>query len=368
MAKEVVSIVKCLSYKNNQVRTALLVSLKNINFQFKKNMKVLIKPNLLSATLPEKAITTHPVIIEELCKILKEHNAKIYIGESSSFDTDQAFETCGINKLAKYSKIINFEASEKKDFNLGKHTHRVPLPKILFQVDLVINIAKMKTHGLTLATLCAKNLYGSIPGRLKEQYHRILKTPKDFAKFIVNLERTIKPELNIIDGVVGIEGNGPAASGTIIKPELIIASRSAPAADIIATKIMGFKTNSVLTNKLSHLKEHEILAIGNAKDIKLKFKKPSTYTIPFFMWLMKLFPNPKINFDEELCKRCHLCERKCPVQAITLATDDGYPICNYKKCIRCLCCIEVCPHKSVFLKEHWTKKVVIKAGKKIIKY
>ncbi|MBU3913138.1 MAG: DUF362 domain-containing protein [Nanoarchaeota archaeon] len=368
MQKEAVSVVKCASYNNQEVRTALLSSLRNINFQFKKNIRVLIKPNLLSATLPEKAITTHPVIIEELCKILQKHKCKIYIGESSAFDTDQALETCGMNKLSKYAKIINFESSEKKDFNLGRKVHRIPLPKILFQVDLVINVAKMKTHGLTLATLCAKNLYGCIPGRLKEQLHKILKTPKDFAKFIVKLERTIKPELNIIDGVVGIEGNGPAASGTLINPGLIITSKSAPAADIIATRIMGFRPKSVLTNRYSHINEKDIETIGNSKDTRFKFKKPSTFTIPFFMWLTKLFPNPKINFDKKLCKRCHICEKKCPVNAITLKTKDSFPICNWKTCIRCLCCIEVCPHKSVFLKEHWTKELLMKAGKKIIKY
>ena len=363
-----VSVVRCSSYKNEEVRKALESSLKNIDFQFKQGMKVLIKPNLLSATLPEKAITTNPVILEELCKILKKHNAQIWIGDSSAVDTDQALETCGMNKLSKYAKIINLEGEKKKDFNLGKKTHRIPLPKILFNVDLIINVAKMKTHGLTLASLCVKNLYGCIPGRLKEQIHRILKTPTDFARFLVKLEETINPHLNIIDGVVGIEGNGPASSGTIIKPGLIIAGKKAPAVDIIATEIMGFSKNSVKTNKLSRIKRDEIEVVGNAKDTRLKFKKPSTYTIPFFMALMKVFPQAKIEFNKELCKRCHLCETKCPVKAITLNTDDGFPKCNWKKCIRCLCCIEVCPHKSVYLKEHWTKKLLMKAGKKVIKY
>jgi len=363
-----VSVVKCSTYKNEEVRKALESSLKNIDFQFKHGMKVLIKPNLLSATLPEKAITTNPIIIEELCKILKKRNAQIWIGDSSAFDTDQALETCGMNKLSKYAKIINLEGEKKKDFNLGKNTHRIPLPKILFNVDLVINVAKMKTHGLTLASLCVKNLYGCIPGRLKEQLHRILKTPKDFSKLLLSLEETINPHLNIIDGIVGIEGDGPAASGTIIKPGLILAGRKAPAVDIIATEIMGFSKNSVKTNKLSKISRKEIEVIGNAKDIRLKFKKPSTYTIPIFMALMKVFPQAKIEFNKELCKRCHLCETKCPVKAITLNTDDGFPKCNWKKCIRCLCCIEVCPHKSVYLKEHWTKELLMKVGKKVIKY
>jgi uncharacterized protein (DUF362 family) len=368
MVKEVVSVVRCNSYKNEEVRRALEASLKNINFQFKKNSKVLIKPNLLSASKPELAITTHPVIIEELCKILQEHKCKIYIGESSAMDTDQAFETCGMNKLKKYAEIINFEASEKKNFNLGKKTHRVPLPKILFQVDLVINVAKLKTHGLTQLTLCTKNLYGCIPGRLKEQYHRILTSPKEFAKFLVNLERTINPQLNIIDGVIGIEGNGPAASGKVINSNLIFAGTSAPATDIIASEVSGFRPNSVYTNKFSKIKRKDIETVGNAQNIRLKFEKPSTHSIQTLMFFNKLFPKSRIEFDKELCKRCHLCEKKCPVKAITLKTTDGYPNCNWKKCIQCLCCIEVCPSRAVHLHDHWSKTLIAKIAKKVIKY
>ncbi|MDD5193985.1 MAG: DUF362 domain-containing protein, partial [Candidatus Nanoarchaeia archaeon] len=193
-----VSVVKCASYNNSDVRKALLSNLKNINFQFKKNSKILIKPNLLSPMHPKKAITTHPIIIEELCKILKEYNCEIYIGESSAMETDSAFQVCGISKLKKYAKIINFEKEDKKFFDFGRKMHRIPLPKILFSVDLVINIAKMKTHGLTQVTLCTKNLYGTIPGELKSEIHKILPSPKDFSRLLMHLEQTIKPELNII--------------------------------------------------------------------------------------------------------------------------------------------------------------------------
>jgi len=368
MQKEIVSVVKCSSYKNEEVRKALESSLKNINFEFKKGTKVLIKPNLLSASLPERAITTHPIILEELCKILKKYDAKIYIGDSSAFDTDQALETCGINKLSKYAEIINFESQPKKFFNLGKRTHRVPLPKILFDVDLVINVAKLKTHALTQVTLCTKNLYGCIPGRLKEQYHKLLHTPKSFAKFIVKIEETIKPQLNILDGVTGIEGNGPASSGKKIQSNLIFAGKNAPAVDIIASEIMGFRPNSIPTNKLSHLKRKHIETIGNGKELKLNFEKPTTHSIQAFMFLNALFPKSKITFNKEICKRCHLCEKKCPVRAITLKTEDGFPICNWKKCIQCLCCIEVCPHKAVYLRDHWSKIAVRYIAKKVIKF
>ena len=166
-----VSVIKCNSYKKEIVKKALKESLNLINFKFHKGMKILIKPNLLLPCKPEKAITTHPVIIEELCKILSKHKAEIHIGDSASNNTNLALEVCGIRGLEKYAKIINFESEEQKIVQIDK-VGKVLLPKILFDVDLVINLAKMKTHSLTGVTLCIKNLYGCIPGRLKEEYHR----------------------------------------------------------------------------------------------------------------------------------------------------------------------------------------------------
>lgn len=364
--KEVVSIVKCASYEKKKVRKALLASLKNINFHIQKNIKVLIKPNLLSPAKPEKAITTHPVIIEELCKILKEHNCQIFIGESSAYNTDLAFKVCGLKKLEKYAKLVNFESEEKimHDFPNAK---KVPLPAILFKVDLIINLAKMKTHGLTMATLCVKNLYGCVPGEMKMLYHKTLHSPSSFSHLLISLCKQIKPELNIIDGIIGIEGDGPGATGKPIKSKLIIAGKNPFATDIITSEIMGFKPNSIYTNKLSGIKRENILVLGNGKDIKLDFKKPKTHSIRFLLFLMNLFPKSKISFDKEKCKKCHLCEQKCPVKVISLNTKDGFPECEHKNCIHCLCCIEVCPHKAIFLKQHWTKELMTTIARKMVK-
>lgn len=368
MEKEKVSVVKCENYNPELVGKALEESLQNINFHFRKGMRVLIKPNLLSPASPDKAITTNPVVVEELCKILKKNKCKIYIGESSSMNTDLAFKKCGINKLEKYAKIVNFEAQDKKFFDFGEHMHRVPLPKILFDVDLVINLAKMKTHGLTFVTLSVKNLYGCIPGELKSRYHNILPSIKKFSHLLIKVEETIKPGLNIIDGIVGMEGNGPGAAGERISSKVIVAGKDAFAVDIISSKIMGFDPKEIYTNRFSRYKHHEIEVLGSGKDVKLKFKKPSSASIPFFLHLSGLIPKSHITFDKEKCKKCHLCETKCPAKAISLKTGDGYPFCNWNKCISCLCCIEVCPNSAVILKEHWVRKLLKIIAKVFIKY
>jgi len=366
--KYVVAVENCNSYKNIEVKRALLNCLREIDFSFSKIKNVLIKPNLLSPAGPDKAITTHPTVIEELCKILKEKGVKkIYIGDSSAYSTDSALKVCGMKQLEKYPyvKVINFEAEDKRFFNFGKQMTKVPLPKIAFQVDLVINVAKMKTHGLTLVTLCGKNLYGCIPGSLKEKYHAILPSPKRFARLIHKIDETINPQLNIIDGVTGIESEGPAASGKIKNSKLILASKSIGAIDIVGSRIMGFNPKSIYINKLVRIKEKNIEVKGSAKDVRLKFIRPKSANIIIFLRLSSLFPKPKIKFDYSKCTKCGTCGKKCPVGAITY---NPYPVWDSKKCIRCLCCIEVCPAKAISLEQPWIRRALEDIGKKFIKY
>ncbi|MDD5194025.1 MAG: 4Fe-4S binding protein, partial [Candidatus Nanoarchaeia archaeon] len=165
--------------------------------------------------------------------------------------------------------------------------------------------------------------------------------------------------------VIGLEGNGPGASGTPVKSKLIMASKSAPAIDIIASEIMGFNPKTIYTNRLSKINREQIQVIGEYK--KLNFKKPSSSSIKNLMFLGRLFPRPKITFDKKKCKKCHTCEKKCPVQAISLKTKDKFPECDHKKCIHCLCCVEVCPYDAIFLKESYTQALLTRVAKKIIK-
>jgi len=364
--KEIVSIVKCESYSSKLLRDKLIESLNNINFNLDKfkGKTVLIKPNLLSPQEPGTGVTTNPSIIEELCKILKENNIKeIIIGESSAYDTDKALEKCGINKLKKYAKIINFEKESKKLFQLEEN-QQISLPEILFKVDLVINFAKLKTHGLTNVTLCTKNLYGCVPGKLKEKLHQIYPGAKEFSILLNRIEMQIKPKLCFIDGIIGLEGEGPGASGIPINSNVIIAGKSCGPVDIIATEIMGFKPNSIYTNKNYNLERKDIETVGDGKEIRLKFKKPSTMTISAFLWLNKLLPKPKIIADPEKCIRCGICVKKCPVKALSL---KPHAICDHKICIKCLCCVEVCPQDAIHLEEAKIKRLISSTVYKIRK-
>ena len=87
--------------------------------------------------------------------------------------------------------------------------------------DIIINLPKLKTHGLTTITCAVKNLFGLIPGLEKSQWHMKAPGREGFAELLLDLNEALmhglsepKPMLHLVDAVVGQEGNGPGPSGT----------------------------------------------------------------------------------------------------------------------------------------------------------
>ena len=173
---EKVAIVKCKSYKQSEVDKAIAKVLKLGEIEFPKRKKVLIKPNIVVCNAKNPiAVLTNSSIVEAVCKILKKNNCQIYIGESSFMDTDVAFKKSGIERVAKkYGKLIIFEQDKLvkiKDAK-AKVLKNFYVSKTLKNVDLIINIPKLKTHQLTKYTGAIKNLYGCIPGGMKQKFHK----------------------------------------------------------------------------------------------------------------------------------------------------------------------------------------------------
>ncbi len=358
-----VSINYCDSYEDIKINHVLEKTFSDLEISFKRGMKVLIKPNLMSPAKPEKAITTHPVILEEICKILKKSDVEIFIGESSFHKTEIAFDICQIRALGRYGQLVNFEKQPVQMMTFNDTIKEVPLPKILFEVDLIINVAKLKTHSLTGGvSLCVKNLYGCIPGAIKQGYHKLLTTPRSFSKFLVQLHNRIVPQLNIIDGVMGLEGDGPGVSGKPICSNLIIAGNSALAVDIVASEIMGFRVKDIFTNYYSGLCQSDIETVGDGQDVRLDFEKPLSASIPYFQFLSRFIPKSRIDFNLELCTSCGLCRDKCPSFAISL---DSFPKCDNRLCVRCYCCMEACPCGAVYLREHYIRSLLRNFAKKM---
>ena len=356
MAK--VSVLKCNSYDKNLVYKTIKSSLKLIDFKFKKNSKILLKPNVLNPYRPEEGITTHPAIIETVCRLLKENKCKITIGDSSGFfkgGTKKAFKVTGIEEAAKKcnAKLVPFEATKLikiKDKN-AVILKEITISSIIKEADLIINLPKLKTHSLTKYTGAVKNLFGCVPGALKQKYHLIGKNEKGFSHLLLDIYQNIRPELNIIDGIIGIEGNGPSREGKRKKAGLIIASKNAVALDLVASEIIGFKAKDIFTNKYAIERKllNEKIEVLGEKNIRVPYKKPVvTQSKLSFLenlgyFIVQVYPY----LNKEKCKKCGLCAEVCPVNAIKM---KDYPVFNRKKCIACFCCHELCPSAAISLK------------------
>ena len=346
-----VAVLSCRSYKQSEVDAAVRKAIELIGFEFERGMTVLLKPNILG-TYPKNqfATTTHPAMVTAVCKILKKHGCKIYIGDSSFAGTEVAMKASGIWAVAKrYGVPLVFEEQKLKTIkdSSAKVLKSFPIPGIVKKVDLVINMPKMKTHILADVTLGIKNLYGLIPGGLKQRLHKKARGD-EFSQILVDIYQNVRPELNIMDAILGMEGHGPA-SGTPKKAGLVLASKNTVALDIAASTIMDFKPSKIHAIHFAINRglypNYKFKLVGLAKLPILHFRKPRSDTA-LRRVRNALKAEQPIVCDVKKCIKCGKCEEHCPMEAIDL---KPFPIIDKRKCIRCFCCIEICPAHALCL-------------------
>jgi formate hydrogenlyase subunit 6/NADH:ubiquinone oxidoreductase subunit I len=241
------------------------------------------------------------------------------------------------------------------------------------EADVIINLPKFKTHSLTLLTLGVKNLFGCIPGPKKPLWH--LKAGKDqetFAKILVDIYNVVRPSLTLLDGIVGMEGNGPN-SGRPIPIGLILASGDSLSLDQIVCDLLGISRESLLTNRVAFERgvgKETIEVLGEkVEDVRISsFQFPTLSQIDWGLpgFLSKALKNAltsKPVIDEEVCKSCDRCAEICPPKALARKGEDL--VFDYGQCIRCLCCLEVCPEGAISIKQGWALRLVNRGQKAV---
>jgi uncharacterized protein (DUF362 family)/Pyruvate/2-oxoacid:ferredoxin oxidoreductase delta subunit len=374
MPSSAVSIISCLDYTQDNIRSAVKKSFDNLGGLkkwVKRGQKVLVKPNLLSAREPEKAVTTHPALVQAVVEEVQKLGAKAIIGDSPGGvekGIQRVWKNTGMVEVAKNTgaELLSFEKSgvvEKKAPS-GK-TYWVARPSA--ECDVIISLPKLKTHGLCLMTCAVKNMFGVIPGFRKGEYHKEAPKPKDFARIVVDIYSVAKPQINLVDAVVAMEGDG-AASGDPKYLGLLLASEDAVALDFICGRFMGLKPEEVeitweaAQRGLGKTSLEEIQVIGeDINDFEgLNFKLPSNRflrLIPkFLVKLLAPYIWVRPAVLKENCVNCNTCVENCPVKTI----HPGEPTPNYvyKDCINCLCCHELCPDRAVYLEKSWLAKKI----------
>ncbi len=371
-----VSIEQCNNYDIKVVTKSLgscLEKLGGIETFVKPGQRVLLKPNLLSGHAPEKAVTTHPALVEATTSLIQKAGASVIIADSPGaaipfrdVSMRRIYRITGMLEAAeKTGATLNWDFSHKEvPFPEGRLIKRFEIISPVLEADVLISLPKLKTHVLTAYTGAVKNLFGVIPGLLKPGYHVKLHILEQFSLMLLDLLSLLKPTLTIMDGVIGMEGDGPGSSGNPKKIGVILASPSCLEADYIATQIMGFKPQEIpllrTAMKLSLINETKILGASieevKVEDLKVPKLTQDRAALMHLNFIKRLiYPYAKSGLTlrpfpiNKLCTGCKICAESCAQKAITMVNSKA--VIDDDKCIRCYCCHEMCPEAAIELKQ-----------------
>ena len=361
-----VSIARAQDYDPIQIYDAIEYSVRLIGGLekiVKPNDRVFVKINHLSPpTPPERGIVTHPVFVEAVLKLLKDFRANITVGDDIDPGTEDGFQVSGIRQVCDKAgiRLVNLrEAGFIETECNGLLLDKVYISIIALDADVMINLPKFKTHSLTVFTGGVKNMYGTIPQGLRTRFHYEYLKREDFSQLLVDIFSAVKPHLTIMDGIMAMEGEGPA-SGKLVKLGVILAGHDAVALDAVATKIIGLEPLRIYTTRYS---DERHLGVGNLQNIDVVgeklgdvsvpgFRPPANYTNIILRRTPELLSGIlqeqmtiRPHVIERNCTGCLECLKVCPTSAIA---ERGEIVRIHQNiCIQCMCCHEVCRFNAI---------------------
>ena len=358
--KTKVSIVKCKMYDQEILGPCVRQAfdfLGGISAFVNRGEKVLVKPNMLSGSGPEKGANTHVEVVRAVVKLVKECGAYPLIGDTpgGSKGVKETYESSGMARIAKEEGA---ELLETKDV---KMIRGLPIASYFLECDKIISLPKMKTHNLMILTGAVKNMFGAVSGLNKSECHKRFPKEEEFCNVLVDVFDIVKPQLVLMDGVIAMDGDGPA-SGTLKSVGLLMASTDSVAIDTVFSYLVGMNPFKILTTKEAarrglgeaDIKRIDILGKKLEENLIRDFRLPHSKFIlrlpNFLIRTLASFVKFGPYIDERLCKKCNICAETCPVSAITINKERS--VIDAVKCIRCMCCHEVCPYNAVGLRRN----------------
>lgn len=368
MHRSKVAVIKCDSYDEREVLKAVEAGLEllgGILTFVKSGESIVMKPNVLIGSNPDKCVTTHPSVFKVVGKLFQGAGATVCYGDSPSFGG------CGFNmRRARLKQAGDELGIEMADFDKGRavsHAGSLLIKSFVIangvlDSDGLVSLPKLKTHPLTRFTGAVKNQFGCVPGLLKSQYHVKLPDPYDFATMLVDLNTLIRPRLCIMDGIMAMEGNGPRG-GNARKLGVLLISSDPIALDATACRIIDLPPEVVTTSEPGekaglgtyHAENIEILGEEIETLVDREFDAIRRAPVPRSAGRLSTFIKNRICerpvIDMARCNSCGTCVRMCPVDPKAVDWYNGDesrpPVHNYSRCIRCYCCQETCPEGAI---------------------
>ncbi len=368
-----VSIIRCADYDREGMFAAIkqtLDLLGGIRAFVKPGERVLIKPNLLKASPPEAAVTTHPEVVRAVIRLVREAGGVPMVGDSPGMgDFRKVCEKAGILDVVKEEGATLVELDDPVEVKNQGRFQRFEIARAAYEADAIINLPKLKTHGMTTLTGAVKNLFGCVPGKRKVQWHLNAGVNHElFAIMLNELCALLKPRLTIMDAVIGMEGNGPG-SGDPRRIGVVIVGQDPVAVDVIASRVLGVAPErlplirAAAETRLGETRLDRISVLGESlSSVKIRhFRLPPQAHFEWQLpeWARRSLKNTftsKPVIDNHLCIQCGICQNHCPQKAIECGKAKLEI--RYRDCIRCFCCQEFCPQGAITVGRGWALKMV----------
>ncbi len=321
--------------------------------------RVLLKPNLLSASLPGRCITTHPEVVRAVALRVLAAGGRPFIADSPGLDGFSG--VASKTGMAEVARELNISCEELDDpvplpMAEGSVFQRVEVSRKAVEADRIINLPKLKTHAQMMLTLGVKNLFGTVVRQRKASWHYTVGLDRDvFADLHLDIARSLAPSLTIMDGIEGMEGRGPG-NGHPRHFGLLAASTDPLALDLRLCSLLGADLQAFPLYRSAarrNLLPENIGKTGGDLPPDFTFEKvdiprlDSLHLLPSFLdGIGKRFLSSRPVQRPGDCIGCGKCARLCPAGAMVMKKNNFIDI-DYEKCIRCYCCQEVCPEDAI---------------------
>jgi uncharacterized protein (DUF362 family)/Pyruvate/2-oxoacid:ferredoxin oxidoreductase delta subunit len=370
-----VTIERADTYERKGMKNAivrLLAPLGGMGAFVSPGERVLLKPNMLSAKPPEAAVTTHPEVLRAAIELVQEAGGVALVGDSPGIGgMVKVAEKSGMLAVIRETGAELTEFAETVEVSGSGTFKRFALARPYLEADKIINLPKLKTHEMMTMTCAVKNLFGAVVGTAKAGWH--LKAGADramFARMLLEIYLLRKPDLNIVDAVIAMEGNGPG-SGDPRQVGLLLAGANAVAVDVIVAEIAGIPKKLLYVERSA-----ERLGVAGADRSTIRtsgvpvaearlaeFRLPHISDVqfglpPFLKNRLRHYLTSRPCVMSGKCRLCGVCRDACPPHAIEIR--DGRLHFDYHACIRCFCCRELCPDGALDVKEGGLLKLIRK--------
>ncbi len=207
---------------------------------------VLLKPNFIAPRSRRHATQTHPTVIIETARLLKDFGARPFVGDSPAWgNVFTCVKALRLEEPLKKLSVPVKQLDKPKWCWIETKNIKVGISSVALDADVIINLPKFKSHQQLTATFAVKNMFGCVSGKRKALWHFAKgKNADDFCELLIEIFKFLNPALTIIDGIIAMDSQGPIRGRT--RPLGWLISGTDPiACETICAKLVGIEPENV---------------------------------------------------------------------------------------------------------------------------